>query len=306
MIQADIHHTHFVWDKTIAPILRVESGQTLEFATQDPSGGQLNQHSVSEDLTHLEFSRVNPVTGPFYMEEAKPGHVLEIKFNEIKTATWGWTGIIPGFGLLSDVFKSPKLRIWEIGHSLRMDDLVRLPIRPFIGTIGVAPAAEGPHSIVPPRRVGGNMDIRHLRQGSTLYLPVEVPGALLSVGDAHAIQGGGEVCGTAVETSATVSITVKLHKHHSLKNPVFETEDPVAWHKGSIGTTGIGPDLYLAAKEAVLSMIDGLVGRYHISPEDAYMLCSVAGDLRIEEIVDVPNFVVSFHMPQEIFAQHKK
>ncbi|MGH1483168.1 MAG: acetamidase/formamidase family protein, partial [Geminicoccales bacterium] len=178
-------------------------------------------------------------------------------------------------------------------------------LKPFTGTIGVAPAEAGEHSIVPPRRVGGNMDVRDLAAGTELYLPVEVAGALFSVGDTHAAQGDGEVCGTAIESPMDVSLTFDLVKGVDLRHPRFTTPGPVSRHldeKGYVVTTGIGPDLFQASRDAVSAMID-LVSKHHaMSAVDAYMLASVCGDLRISEIVDQPNWVVSFYFPKVVFA----
>jgi acetamidase/formamidase len=177
----------------------------------------------------------------------------------------------------------------------------RVPLKPFTGTIGLAPAEPGLHSVVPPRRVGGNMDIRDLSTGTVLYLPVEVAGALFSVGDTHAAQGDGEVCGTAIESPMSVVLEFDLVKGAHLKSPRFTTDGPVSRHLDGQGyevTTGIGPDLMAGAREAVARMIDLLAARHGLNPVEAYMLCSVAGDLRISEIVDMPNWVVSFYFPR--------
>ena len=177
----------------------------------------------------------------------------------------------------------------------------RVPLKPFPGTIGVAPGEPGLHSIVPPRRVGGNMDVRDLSVGAELYLPVEVAGALFSVGDTHAAQGDGEVCGTAIESPMTVALTFDLVKDAGLRLPRFTTPGPIVRHldaKGYEVTTGIGPDLFQAARDATSCMIDLLCARHGMAPVEAYMLASVCADLRISEIVDQPNWVVSFYFPR--------
>jgi amidase len=177
----------------------------------------------------------------------------------------------------------------------------RVPLKPFTGTIGVAPAEPGLHSIVPPRQVGGNMDVRDIAAGTELYLPIEVAGALFSVGDTHAAQGDGEVCGTAIESPMTVVLTFDLIKDAGLRTPRFTTTGPVTRHfdaKGYEATTGIGPDLFQAARDAVAAMIDLLSARHGMSPVEAYMLCSVCADLRISEIVDQPNWLVSLYFPR--------
>jgi len=181
----------------------------------------------------------------------------------------------------------------------------RVPLKPFTGTIGLAPAETGLHSVIPPRRVGGNLDVRDLATGSVLWLPIEVAGGLLSVGDTHAAQGDGEVCGTAIESAMTVTLTFELEKDANLEFPRFQTPGPVTRHNDGSGydvTTGIGPDLMIGARDAVSGMIDLLAAREKMSAVEAYMLCSVAGDLRISCIVDAPNWVVSFYMPRSVFA----
>jgi len=225
-----------------------------------------------------------------------------------KPSGFGWTANIPGFGLLADDFKEPALNIWKYDAASLEPALfgknARVPLKPFAGTIGNALAENGLHSVVPPRRVGGNLDIRDLAAGTTLYLPVEVAGALFSVGDTHAAQGDGEVCGTAIESPMDVVLKLDLVKDARLKTPRFTTSGPVTRHldaKGYEVTTGIGPDLMAGAKEAVAQMVDLLAGRYKIDPVEAYMLASVCGDLRISEIVDMPNWVVSFYFPRCVF-----
>ena len=160
------------------------------------------------------------------------------------------------------------------------------------------------NSVVPPRRMGGNLDIRDLAAGTTLYLPVEVAGALFSIGDTHAAQGDGEVCGTAIESPMEVELKLDLIKQEKLAFPRFTTPGPVTRHldaKGYEVTTGVGPDLMAGARDAVSAMIDLLGAAHGLSAEDAYLLCSVCGDLRISEIVDMPNWVVSFYFPRVVF-----
>ena len=168
-----------------------------------------------------------------------------------------------------------------------------------------APAASGSHSAIPPRRVGGNLDTRELRAGSTLYLPVEVAGALLSVGDTHAAQGDGEVCGTAIESAMDATLRIDLLRDEPLRFPRFETRNPPPGNTGRhgvIATTGVGPDLMTACRDAVTDMINHLARSRSMTPEDAYMLCSVAADLRITEVVDAPNWVVACAIPRALFT----
>lgn len=301
-------HHHFGWDNSLVPAEKVAPGSTVFFECLDSSGGQLSPDSTVDDIAKLDFARINPVTGPIFVDGAEPGDALKVTIEEFRPSGFGWTANIPGFGLLADAFKEPALTIWNYDASTLAPALFgkhgRVPLKPFAGTIGNAPAEKGLHSVVPPRRVGGNLDIRDLAAGTTLYLPVEVVGALFSVGDTHAAQGDGEVCGTAIESPMNVVLTLDLVKGANLETPRFTTQGPVARHldaKGYEVTTGIGPDLMEGARGAVARMVDLLAGRYGLDPVDAYMLVSVCGDLRISEIVDMPNWVVSFYFPRCVF-----
>jgi len=298
-------HVHHGWNNAFAPVLKIAPGETVNFETLDASSGQLTKTSTAADVEKLDLGRVNPVTGPVYIDGAKPGDALKVTVLSLRPSGWGWTGNIPGFGLLSDQFPKAHLHHWNYDPSGAKPAMYgpggRVPLRPFTGTIGVAPAAPGLHSIIPPRNVGGNMDARDIAEGVELLLPIEVAGAIFSVGDTHAAQGDGEVCGTAIESPIDVTLKFDLVKDANLKFPRFTTPGPVSNHfdrKGYEVTTGIGPDLMAGAKAAVSEMIELLSRRYGYAPIDAYMLCSVCADLRISSIVDVPNWVVSYYFPR--------
>ncbi|MEO9613301.1 MAG: acetamidase/formamidase family protein [Nitratireductor sp.] len=300
---------HFGWDNAIAPVMHVEPGARLTFECLDASGGHFTPQSTVADIATLASETINPVTGPVFVEGAEPGDALKVTIEAFEPSGFGWTANIPGFGLLADQFPDPALHLWRYDVTAREPTLfganARVPLKPFAGTIGVAPAAPGQHSVVPPRRVGGNLDIRDLAAGTTLYLPVEVAGALFSIGDTHAAQGDGEVCGTAIESPMTVALTLDLVKQAGLSAPRFTTPGPVTRHLDGAGyeaTTGVGPDLYQGARAALAGMIDLIVREHGLAPVDAYMLCSVCGDLRISEIVDAPNWVVAFYFPRAVFA----
>ena len=294
------HQHHLGWDNTIEPALSVAPGQTIAVETIDASGGQLHAKATLDDLKALDFDKVNPVTGPIYIEGAEPGDTVAITFNAFHASGWGRTANIQGFGLLAEDFPDAALHVWTYDTGLAKPAVFapfgQVALKPFVGTIGLALAEAGQHSVVPPRRVGGNLDIRDNCQGSTLYLPVEVAGGLLSLGDTHAAQGDGEICGTAIESPMDVEIKVDLIKNAAFPFPRLETSGPVTSHIDQQGyrvTTGIGPDLMQAARDAVRQMIDWICATAKVSPVEAYMLCSVTGDLRISEIVDMPNWVVS-------------
>ncbi|HEX3913963.1 MAG TPA: acetamidase/formamidase family protein [Steroidobacteraceae bacterium] len=303
-----IHRRHHGWDNSLDPAAHIAPGESLEFDVADASGGQLTPSSALADVGRMDFGKINPVNGPVYIDGAEPGDILKVTLLSFAPSGWGWTANIPGFGLLAEDFKEAALHVWRYDAKTLAPGLFggwgKVPLKPFTGTIGLAPAEPGLHSIVPPRRVGGNMDVRDIAEGTELLLPVEVKGALFSVGDTHAAQGDGEVCGTAIESPMSVALQFDLIKQTPLTFPRFRTPGPVTRHldaKGYEVTTGIGPDLMEAARAAVRSMVDLLTRERGMPAIDAYLLCSVCGDLRISEIVDVPNWTVSFYFPRVVF-----
>ncbi len=297
---------HFVWNNALPPALEVEPGDVVIYDLRDVTDGQISPQSRAEVLTQLDWSRVYPLGGPVLVKGAKPGDVLEVQVLDIHHKGWGWTGILPGFGLLEEEFPRPYLRIWDLSpgdHTFLRED-IRVPLDPFCGTMGVAPGQPGEFPVMPPGNFGGNMDVRHLTRGSVLLLPVHVEGALFSCGDCHAAQGDGEVCVTGIEAPMYVALRFGLRKGRSIPGPQFLTPGPLTDKydaKGYYATTGIGPDLMEAARDAVRAMIDHLVHLSGLSPEDAYVLCSVVVDLKISEVVDKPNWIVSAYLPQAPF-----
>jgi len=304
-------HRHYAWDSTIPPVATAAPGDTLTLTVRDAWDGVITPDSDVSILQTDMSGRVNPVTGPIYVDGAQPGDTLVVTLESYRPSGWGWTANIPGFGLLADEFTDPALHLWrydpEGSTPLMFGQTAQIPLQPFAGTIGVAPAAAGPHDIIPPRRTGGNMDIRDLVAGAVLRLPVEVEGALLSIGDTHAAQGDGEVCGTAIESPMEVTVTLGLEKQTVAAFPRIVRPKAATPPRGVIDvTTGIGPDLHGCAQDSVSGMIDLLTRRHGLAPVDVYMLCSVAGDLRISQLVDAPNWTVSFHMPRGIFEDQKR
>ncbi|WP_131742402.1 acetamidase/formamidase family protein [Actinomadura roseirufa] len=288
---------HTAWDNAIPPIASLAPGAEVTVETADASGGQIGAGADAAAVAGLDFGRVNPVTGPFLVEGAEPGDALVVDVLDMTVGDWGWTANIPGFGLLADDFPDPHLRVSAISGGVA-EPLpgLRVPVVPMIGTIGVAPPEPGEHSIVPPRRWGGNLDIRHIGPGARLVLPVGVPGALLSLGDAHAAMGDGEVCGTGVETEAAVRLRVDLRRGAAPATPVIETHPRAHRTGAALATTGIGPDLMRAARDATRALVGEVAARTGMAPVDAYLLASIAADLKISEVVDAPNWVVSAHL----------
>jgi acetamidase/formamidase len=289
--------THVVWDNSLAPAAEISPGTEVTVDLENSSGGQIARDSTVEAIEKLDFGRVNPVTGPLSVPGAEPGDALVVDILDVEVADWGWTANIPGFGLLADRFPDPRLSVSTIADGFAtLPPGIRLPVVPMIGTIGVAPPEPGEHSVVPPRRWGGNMDVRHIGPGARLVLPVGVAGALLSLGDTHAAMGDGEVCGTGVETASRVTLRLDLVKGAAPAFPVIETDPRTARTGRALATTGIGPDLMAASRDAVGLLVEEVHRRTGLSEVDAYLLASVAADLKISEIVDVPNWVVSAHL----------
>jgi acetamidase/formamidase len=294
----------YAWDNSVAPALEVESGETVLLHVRDASDEQLGPDSTAADVAALDFSKVNPVSGPIYVKGAEPGDTLAVELLELQPPTWGWTAIIPGFGLLADEFPDPWLRISEVTENgVRFSERITLPFRPFPGTLGVAPPEPGPHSIVPPSRWGGNMDTKHLNPGTTLFLPIGVEGALFSLGDTHAAQGDGEVCGTAIETAMDVVVRLGVRKDVRVDAPQYDVPaGAIAEHERGAHhvCTGVGPDLMECARDAVRATIDWLGESHGLDREEAYAVASVACDLRIHEVVDAPNWVVGCFVPRSV------
>jgi acetamidase/formamidase len=296
---------HLAWDRSLAPIVTVDSGAVIEVDALDASCGQITAQSTIDDLKNLDFGRVDQVNGPIAVRGAEPGDSLEVELLSFEPAAWGWTACIPGFGLLADDFPEPALRISRLDRG-QCEFLpgIRIPLAPFCGELGVAPAEPGAHSTIPPGNFGGNMDTKHLTAGAKLYLPVFAPGALFSLGDGHAAEGDGEVCGTAIETPIRAQVRLSVRKDVHVSGPEFLTRGPLATETNTgpfYAVSGVGPDLMAIARDATRRMIDYLCREHGLAAVDAYMLCSVAVDLKISEIVDAPNWVVTAYCPLSIF-----
>jgi acetamidase/formamidase len=289
--------THNKFSSTIDPVLTVPSGAIIEAFTEEASDQQLAPNSNEEDLMGISFDPIHPLTGPVFVEGAKPGDVLAVTLHDIEVGSWGWNAIFPGFGYLVDEFTDPRIKTFAInpGDSvIQFKSGVNIPLKPFPGVMGVAPPTDSLLSTIPPRANGGNMDNPFLTKGTTVYFPVFVEGGLFSIGDAHAVQGLGEVCGTAIEVPMRIIYEIELIKDRSIPEPQYETDDYYA-------VTAYGSTLDVAAKKATSYMIDHLVKEQGQSREDAYMICSLAGDLHIAEVVDVPHVLVAMHIPKNIF-----
>lgn len=293
----DAGQRHYGWNRDRSALVEVAPGEELDLMLADCFDGQLGPGADAAAVAGLQLERANPLTGPVRIAGAQPGDAVGVELLDLEVGDVGFTTIIPGFGLLAEDFPDPHVVVSRIGSGeVEVGGFARLDRWPFLGTVGLAPEAHGEQSVIPPRRVGGNLDCRDVRPGATLWLPVEVAGGLLSAGDPHAAQGDGEVCGTAVETTARVRLRVHLRRGQAPPTPRIELpseRDAPAVPRGPrCLTTGVGPDLEAAARQATRAMIDELTARHGLAAPDAYVLCSVAGNLRIAEVVDAPNWVV--------------
>ncbi|MYK69514.1 MAG: acetamidase/formamidase family protein [Gammaproteobacteria bacterium] len=291
-------NSHNRWSSTIPPQLTVPSGAVVEVFTKEASDGQITESTTAEDLANVDFDLIHALTGPIYVEGASPGDILAVTLHEIEVQGWGWAGIFPGFGFLADEITGPWIRGFPMepgATEVAFNDDITIPLAPFAGVMGVAPDTDSMLVTIPPRTNGGNMDNRHMIAGTTVYFPVQVEGALFSIGDAHAAQGDGEVSGSAIETPVRVVFEVEVMENtRGMVEPQYESDDYYA-------VTGFATTIDEAARKATRYMIDYLVAEHGLTREEAYVLCSIAGDMKISETVDVPHMLVSMHMPKGIF-----
>jgi acetamidase/formamidase len=295
-----IHHE---WNNALEPALSIRSGDVIDFDLLMCGTGQVFDDSSIEDVV-WDFDTMYNLAGPIHVEGARPGDTLRIEILSLVPGPWGWTTIMPGLGLLPDDFPEAHLQIWDLrnGEFAMLGDSVRVPLRNFLGTLGVALDEPGSITPFPPNRGGGNMDMRHLVEGSTLWLPILCEGALFSCGDPHAGQGDGEVCVSAIECDMRASIRLTVEPRSlaapSYRVPAAAQRAPVEYH----GTMGIDSDLMVCAQKAVRAMIAWIVEEHGLRPVDAYVLASVAGDLHIHEIVDSGVWNVGITVPLDIFV----
>jgi formamidase len=325
-------------------VAAADPGEEVTFEIRDSRDGTLTRDSRHADLLAIP-ALAHPLTGPLEVRGAEPGDVLEIEVLGYETDDFGWTAIWPGSGFLGDLFPDPFLARWELdGEHARSEEVpgVAVPACVFAGVIGVAPSRElferahareaelagrgggfdGPSAegatppaaadglrTYPPRENGGNIDVRDLVAGSRLLLPVQVPGALLSLGDLHFAQGDGEVCISAIETGGSATVRVSLGREGW--KPTFPAwETPPRPGRAYFATTGIPLDddgrneqldLNLATRRALIEMLGWLEHEHGLAREPAYVLMSAAVELRVSELVDAPNALVSAALPLDVF-----
>jgi acetamidase/formamidase len=249
----------------------------IEAFTHEATGGQLNIDSTVDDFESVDMDRVHTLTGPIYVDDAEVGDVLAVELLEFEPGDWAWTGMSPHFGFLGNENQETVFKTYKLDKQTKLvhfADGIDIPMKPFAGVMGVAPDTDEMLTTIPPRANGGNMDDPNIGAGVTVYFPVFVKGALFSIGDTHAVQGMGEVVGTAVEAPMRILFRISVVKGHSIEEPQYETDDYYA-------TTGFATTIDEAALKATRYMIKHIEDTYGLSKAEAYMLCSLIGDLKI-------------------------
>jgi amidase len=276
------------------PAARVPDGARVELETADCFSDQIRR--ADDRLEAVDWEQINPATGPVFVEGARPGDVLAVEIERIEMADQGVMAVSDGFGVLAERFSGTECRLVPIADDIaHLPGGVRVPVRPMIGVLGVAPTGAavptgtpGPH--------GGNMDTTLIGEGATVYLPIAAPGALLAAGDLHAVMGDGEICGTGVEVAGRVTLRVTVRRDLALVNPLVETTNVVA-------TVASAPTLDEAAILATRDMANLLGARLGLDAVEATMLMSAAGELRVSQVVD-PLRTARFELPRSVLGQY--
>jgi acetamidase/formamidase len=300
--------THSLWNRSLKPRLHVAPGDTVHIECVDSSGAQVHPAMTLAEYMKIDRSRIHALTGPIHVDGAEPGDVLQVDVLGVAHKGWGWTSVVPGLGFLKQRFTEPFFFVWKMeGDFSNSIPPAIVPLRPFCGVMGVALAEDGEFRTRPPGIFGGNMDVRELCTGATLYLPVFNRGALFSAGDAHGAQGDGEVCINGIECPADVTVRFQVHKQRELPGPIVETPSGRK-HESADGEWIVvesSNDAAGAARAATSRMIDLLAERWGFDPVHAYLLCSVAMNLRFSQVVNEPMFTVSAAISKQILPSRK-
>jgi acetamidase/formamidase len=300
--------THSRWNRDLPPRLEINPGDIVHFQCVDASGGQVKPGMATQQFLQIDRGRIHALTGPVLVQGAQRGDVLEVEILDLIHKGWGWTSIIEGLGFLKERFREPYLFHWELdGSQTRSLGPAEVPLHPFCGVMGVAPDQPGEFRTRPPGAFGGNMDVRELSAGARIYLPVFNTGALFSCGDGHAAQGDGEVCINGIECPLDVTLRFHLHKDRVLAGPLIESSVTRAPSVSSDSWIVVesGENVLQAARAATSRMIDLLVSLWGFSEIHAYILCSVAMNLRLSQVVNEPMVTVSAAISKQILPERR-
>jgi len=302
----DSSATISVWDNQAPPRIEIDSGEMLRVAMRDASGGQVEPGMSAEAFARIDFERIHALSGPIAIRGARPGDTLKVEILRYEHKGRAWTSVHPEMCFLPEDFTDFFLQHWALeGNLTRSIPGLVLPLEPFCGIVGTQPPEPGRFRTRAPGRFGGNMDVRRLVQGSVLYLPVFVPGAGLCVGDAHAAQGNGEVSLNGMEAPMDVDLRVSLSTDVRVEAPYLLSPPPVPppayREKPYHAFIASGSDPLGCARDATRRAIDFLAGRAGLSPEQALVVCSVALDLSLSQVVNLPHYTVTGYLPEGIF-----
>jgi len=298
--------THSRWNRALPPRLCIAPGDTVHMECADSSGAQVGPGMTVAEFLKIDRGRIHALTGPIFVDSAEPGDVLQVDVVEVAHKGWGWSSVITGLGFLKERFTEPYLFHWDLdGAVSRSITPAVVPLRPFCGVMGVAPGEDGEFRTRPPGIFGGNMDVRELCNGASLYLPVLNDGALFSAGDAHAAQGDGEVCINGIECPADVTLRFHLHKKKRLAGPLIETSRSQTREADEWIVVESATDAVAGARAATSRMIDFLSERWGLSEVQAYLLCSVAMHLRLSQVVNEPMYTISAALPKQVLPARR-
>jgi acetamidase/formamidase len=298
------HQTHNRWNNQLTPVLAIESGDIVEFDCHDASGGQVKPGMSAAEYATIDRNWIHTINGPVFVKGAQPGDTLEINVLKLEHNGWGWTSLVPGLGSLPERFQDPFLFHWQLDGNRSVSlPPATVQVSPFLGIMGVAPAEAGEFRTRPPGPFGGNLDVRQLVQGTKLFLPVFNEGALFSTGDGHAAQGDGEVCINAIEAPLRATVQLTVRKGIKIDQPFAEvpTVPPLAPERGAWAFIASAEQPMDAARNVIHHAIDFLMARFSLSAEHAYVLCSVALDLKISQCVNVPMITVTGLLAKNLF-----
>lgn len=287
-------HVIYEMSKKNEPVLTVESGATVVFETQDCFSGEVQ--SENDTVSDIDFSTVNPATGPLYVEGAKAGDTLKVTLNRMEIDNKGSVLTAPGLGMLADGIEKEETAMSEVTEEGTLYKGFNIPLTKMIGVIGTAPAGEGVNTGTPHDH-GGNLDTTLLTEGATLYLPVNVDGALLAMGDMHSSMGDGEIMGSGLEVAGEIEVTVEVLKDSDLPLPFVETDELYA-------TLASRETMEEASKVAINNMVDVLRSKTDLTFNQAGMFLSLAGDLKVSQVVN-PNKTMRVEVKKAVLQSKK-
>lgn len=289
LLDCRVEHIHYLFSPDLPPVIEIESGKSITVETRDASNGQMRP----ERQAVIDRSILLPVTGPISIVGAQPGDAVAIRIDHIDFAATGYAWLRNGLGVRAMSLDGPYyLKEFKVQGDRAVCDQFSVPMRPMVGIVGVAPRE--PTATRLPGRHGGNLDCNAIAPGSTVWLPVNVPGALISMGDAHAAMGDGEVSGTGVEIEASVRVTLTLHPARTLDGPVVVCPDKTLFLASA-------PTLEQAISGALERTIEALMEHCHLSQHDAYILASTAGAVKVCQVVNGES-TAAFELPAQVLA----